>query len=428
MSQPSALSQSVSTPSEQAEIIEDPDYIHSDVVEEGSLSSVELTEDVATPILTTGPFRFQQRKCLLTYKSHINKELLEDFIEDLVVKQCKTFKTKGFIRCAHETGKSTGVDYDHTHVLCDFGSTFQTRNCRFFDFPVSGEWIVKPDKTVELYQGDEVYHPNIKKVSTAKHFNMCKKYLSKEDPDNADLRNVICGDFMDSIFEHKTANEALASNITGKDDLKYVSGILQAYALRPQMAVRTRTWAEYRAWQNQLVELISDEPDDRHIIWIRGVKGKEGKSSLIKRLYLQEPQKYYLATSISSCRDTACMIDNALKSGWNSHCLFVNITRTMEDHKIYAALESVKDGFMSATKYMSKLLVFNSPHIVLFANFWPRVTDMSLDRWKFYDIEDANLPMKEKSVDEVLTEIRINNEAEIGIARGLRVGSSSVYE
>ena len=72
-----------------------------------------------------------------------------------------------FIRCAHEIGKKT--ERKHTHVLIECNPPLKTSNCRLLD-----------------YKGD---HPNWKKHQNKHHYMHCKTvYITKEDPDNMDLK------------------------------------------------------------------------------------------------------------------------------------------------------------------------------------------------------------------------------------------------
>lgn len=66
-------------------------------------------------------------------------------------------------------------------------------------------------------------------------------------------------------------------------------------------------------------------------------------------------------------------------------CIF-HFTRTQEQYISYEALESVKDGIFFSGKYESKQCIFNSPHVIVFANFPPDKNNLSLDRWKITEI------------------------------------------
>ena len=53
----------------------------------------------------------------------------------------------------------------------------------------------------------------------------------------------------------------------------------------------------------------------------------------------------------------------------------------------YTILESVKDGSAIAGKYNSKKLVFKKPNIlIVFSNWAPNKSKLSLDRWQIFKI------------------------------------------
>jgi len=59
-----------------------------------------------------------------------------------------------------------------------------------------------------------------------------------------------------------------------------------------------------------------------------------------------------------------------------------DLPRTMEDYVSYSAIEELKNGIFHSGKYESKMVLFNSPHVIIFANFPPRESALSADRWK----------------------------------------------
>ena len=104
-------------------------------------------------------FRLQNKKIHLTYKSHIPPEAWLSWLSKV-----KDIKIESY-SIVHEKGNIL-TPYDHTHILINFGYTFQTRNSRYFDWknPITGENI----------------HPNIKIVKTANHWKNVIVYHYKE--------------------------------------------------------------------------------------------------------------------------------------------------------------------------------------------------------------------------------------------------------
>lgn len=63
-------------------------------------------------------------------------------------------------------------------------------------------------------------------------------------------------------------------------------------------------------------------------------------------------------------------------------CIMLDIPRANNGNVSYASLESIKNGLVCNHKYETGTKVFNSPHVVVFANFPPVEPDkLSSDRW-----------------------------------------------
>lgn len=74
------------------------------------------------------------------------------------------------------------------------------------------------------------------------------------------------------------------------------------------------------------------------------------------------------------------------KDPWVPKVCVFHYTRAVENYVSYEALEAIKDGIFFSTKYESGMVVFDSPHVVVFANFPPDRTQLSADRWRITNI------------------------------------------
>lgn len=161
---------------------------------------------------------------------------------------------------------------------------------------------------------------------------------------------------------------------------------------------RLKLITELRPFQNQLLQMLDAEPDDRHIVVVYDPKGEMGKTQFMK---------YYLGTGNAGCfttggdyKDIACTINLYFQDGredinkkWT---FFMALARDQNMYHIsYRALEGIKDGFMSSNKYESRGLIFNSPHVFMFTNNLPITTrldgteTMTKSRWQVYTINEA---------------------------------------
>lgn len=136
---------------------------------------------------------------------------------------------------------------------------------------------------------------------------------------------------------------------------------------------------ELYPWQKDVIELIKEKPDDRSIIWIWEADGCKGKTTLCK--ILASLHGAYILSN-------GCLKDIAYAVGDAPEIVCFNITRSYEDRLNYGAIEAVKDGLIFSGKYESKIKIFNSPHVLVFANFYPDTSKMSSDRWKIFMIDD----------------------------------------
>lgn len=127
-------------------------------------------------------------------------------------------------------------------------------------------------------------------------------------------------------------------------------------------------------WQQKVIDSLKNE-NDRLIEWYYDENGGKGKTQLCKYLVY-----HYNAIPITSGKtsDVAHIISKCIEK----KIIIFNYTRQAEEHINYSLLESVKDGLITSGKYDSSFLMFDSPKVIVFANFRPDLTKMSLDRWK----------------------------------------------
>lgn len=132
-------------------------------------------------------------------------------------------------------------------------------------------------------------------------------------------------------------------------------------------------------WQERVVEEIESEPDDRTINWIWEPSGNRGKSALVRYLCI-----HHDAMLISGKgADVKYMIAQCKEP---PDIILYDIPRTARGYINYTALEEIKNGVFCSSKYESKMVIMNSPHVFCFANFVPELDAMSEDRWKIIEI------------------------------------------
>lgn len=136
-------------------------------------------------------------------------------------------------------------------------------------------------------------------------------------------------------------------------------------------------------WQKKIIELIKTEPDDRTVNWYYSMEGNKGKTQLIKYLVVN-----HKALVIGG---DAKSIANGLKNYHEEHSIYpevvcMNLARDVKNLS-YKGLEQIKDGLVVNTKYECSQHVFNSPHLLVFANMRPNEKKLSIDRWNIVNLD-----------------------------------------
>lgn len=144
-------------------------------------------------------------------------------------------------------------------------------------------------------------------------------------------------------------------------------------------------------WQQDVVNILSKEANDRTVNWIYDPIGNNGKTSLLK--YLVYHFKAIFTTGgknndiinlIFNNRDYMITSDNSI--------VLWNLPRTVESDCIsYNAIESIKDGLISNNKFECGSFICPNPHVMIFANCLPNAKTMTSDRWNVFTIENRCL-------------------------------------
>lgn len=164
-----------------------------------------------------------------------------------------------------------------------------------------------------------------------------------------------------------------------------------AYCQKPDTRVRgpylfgfpkpLKLITEMRPWQQNIIDLIDKEADDRTIHWFWDEAGGCGKTSLAKYICSKRNALYLNGKSA----DIKYLVSKYLEADETRRddliCIF-NYSRTIEEYISYQALEEIKDGLFMSTKYESNMIIMNCPHVIVFANFPPKLEALSKDRWK----------------------------------------------
>jgi len=70
-----------------------------------------------------------------------------------------------------------------------------------------------------------------------------------------------------------------------------------------------------------------------------------------------------------------------VKAQYDPRVVIMNLSRQAEGAFSYAAVESLKDGLVFSGKYEGGHRLFPRPHVIIFSNWFPDLSKLSLDRW-----------------------------------------------
>jgi len=138
-----------------------------------------------------------------------------------------------------------------------------------------------------------------------------------------------------------------------------------------------------QGWQQDIVDLVANEPDDRSIYWYWDATGGIGKTQLCKYLTV----KHGAITLGGKAADIKNgIVDYVKTNGSTPDTMLVNLARSMEQFVSYEGLENIKDMYFYSGKYEGGQVCGPPPHLIIFANFPPNTYKLSEDRWKITEL------------------------------------------
>lgn len=131
-------------------------------------------------------------------------------------------------------------------------------------------------------------------------------------------------------------------------------------------------------WQSELVDLCSQTPSSRHVVFVIDPIGGKGKSWFCAYL-----EKEVEGVQVMKCgkRD-----DMAFELSEDAKVIIVDVARSASEYLSYQLLEDIKDGRVFSPKYESHTKRFPSPHLIVFMNVDPDLTKLSEDRYVIHRI------------------------------------------
>lgn len=132
---------------------------------------------------------------------------------------------------------------------------------------------------------------------------------------------------------------------------------------------------ELQEWQASLYEELSDDANDREIMFYVDEHGGKGKTWFQQYMISKKPDTV-------QCLGVGKRDDMCFAVDPNKSVFLVNVPRGGMEFLQYPVLEQLKDRMVFSTKYQSVMKVMEkTPHVVVFSNEHPDMDKMSADRY-----------------------------------------------
>lgn len=162
----------------------------------------------------------------------------------------------------------------------------------------------------------------------------------------------------------------------------------KVFISKPKIPKAVKIWPCERPWQKDVLGEIPEEPDDRTINWIWSRFGGTRKTSMCKYLVVKHGA---IITGGKAADVRNCICDYLKTHGHTPEIIVINIPRSFDPQYVsYEAFENIKDMCFYSGKYEGGMVVGNSPHLYIFANFHPDEEKCSKDRWRVRNIDDES--------------------------------------
>lgn len=145
---------------------------------------------------------------------------------------------------------------------------------------------------------------------------------------------------------------------------------------------------ELRPWQRVVYNELLQKPNDRKILWLWEPTGNAGKTAMA-RYICHKFEAIYLN---GKGADAKYAVSVMIGKGKPLDVVVFGYPRSSAEYVNYGCIEEIKDGIFFNAKYESGMVMYNSPHVIVFSNEAPDYSKMSADRWDVRCIDTMCLP------------------------------------
>lgn len=153
---------------------------------------------------------------------------------------------------------------------------------------------------------------------------------------------------------------------------RFVKSLRDHYA---EASINTPIFTPRFGWQLNLQQRLLEPAHDREVIWVVDPIGNTGKSTFARNW--KDRESFII---------TGGRHQDIYYAYGRQPVVFFDLARVARDKVPYEVMENFKNGGFLSTKYESRWIKFEIPHVVVFANFQPERTSLSEDRWNIIEI------------------------------------------
>lgn len=172
------------------------------------------------------------------------------------------------------------------------------------------------------------------------------------------------------IHWSKMRNEEACITYCSKDATK--DGLTYSFGIPKPIQIITTLYT----WQKEIENIYFTEPDNRTVYWYYDRIGNAGKSAFCK--YMSVKHKVPVVQG-GKLNDLINIIFNLEMT--EVTMIIFDIPRNNGNKISYSAVECIKNGMITNTKFETGIKVFNNVHVIIFSNDKPDETQLSSDRW-----------------------------------------------
>jgi len=225
-------------------------------------------------------------------------------------------------------------------------------------------------------------HLEVAKGSPSQNKDYCSKPEGRESgpfefgemKGGSGTRNDI-SDFVDRVKSGTITEKEIVEeygNIVAKYP-RFVDRVQRLYAEPTREVFVARP-----GWQLDLCLVLNGPVDKRKVIWYWEHSGNVGKSYFALNFSIGSGGFGYVVTGGRHA--------DIFYAYRNEPIVFFDWARDQEESFPYRVVEAFKNGYFLNTKYESVARRFSVPHVVVFSNFPPDRSKLSIDRWEIKEI------------------------------------------